>query len=403
MISELDNRTRMLFCANMNEKTVSGNDWGCLATLCGFTPYQIVVLEESKNPTDEILSDWSSSNPRGSTISALKRMLELMDREDMIEILERDPDRLIVQSSSNIPADHINHLNKHVRETICLNMNLQHPLGYDWKALAQVLGIDRIYMTGFERSYNPTDGVLNFWGRSNHSTIPILKEALKLLQREDMVVLLNNVPSDKSLSNTQLPSQPCSQPSYSLVRPAQEVSGQSSIPYVPCNQQYYPIIPCVSPNQPYYSITNPSYQIPSQLCSQAYYHSPARILSNSAIQLHSQSFAHPGDLVFSQSCSQSVTNHQESKPVANQQSCSTHSPVVIQTECKVIFPKEWTRTPIKLGQNEDGCPICLEFKKEVSLQPCGHTMCMKCARDTTKQNICHICKRSVEQVIGVYI
>ena len=86
MVKDLDVRIRDQICQMLNEKTVVEEDFRTLARLLNFKKQDIEMLDQSNNPTHDLLEDWGTE--KESTIEKFTELLTQMKRYDVIEILK---------------------------------------------------------------------------------------------------------------------------------------------------------------------------------------------------------------------------------------------------------------------------------------------------------------------------
>ena len=76
-------------CAKLNVKSLIFSDFRGLAEKVGFEKYFIDAIDErSKNPTDDILKEWSKKRYQEATVGKLIELLKKMKRMDAVEDLE---------------------------------------------------------------------------------------------------------------------------------------------------------------------------------------------------------------------------------------------------------------------------------------------------------------------------
>lgn len=349
-ISYLDNTTKTLIYANLNQNDPLGRDWRYLSQLLNFKPHERYIFENSKNPAKEILEKWGSSST-DSNVTRLRDVLKNMQREDLAVLLPKpsavtmqdvlkntqreDPAGLLSKSSavthslssnppssqpaaylnrSRIPADHISNLPVEKFVLLCACLNAHHPLGNDWENLLRRFRYHPLSLANFRASPNPTESLLQNWGSDSvDNTISKLRTILVNMGRWDAVSILDEYSNRRESSNNQ-------------------------------------------------SQNLQSNQLPSQ----------------------------------SQSSTRSKSVFYEEPKLQQQQQGQQ------QQAQGPKFPAVWTRTPVQLKDNETGCEFCMSVKCEVSLQPCGHPMCMQCAHTYVKDSECPTCHQHVTDVVGVF-
>ena len=57
-------------------------------------------------------------------------------------------------------------------------------------------------------------------------------------------------------------------------------------------------------------------------------------------------------------------------------------------------------------QAEECCSVCLSFKKNCCIVPCGHLVCMRCGRallsGPVAQRKCPICRNKIAQTVRIF-
>ena len=86
-MKDLDVRICGQICQMLNEKTVVEEDFHTLARLLNFKKQHIEMLDQSNNPTLDLLEDWGTE--KESTIEKFTELLTQMKRYDVIEILKK--------------------------------------------------------------------------------------------------------------------------------------------------------------------------------------------------------------------------------------------------------------------------------------------------------------------------
>ena len=88
-VTEIPYAVQGKVCAKLNVKTLTFNDFRGLAEKVGFEKYFIDTIDErSKNPTDDILKEWSKKRYQEATVGKLIELLKKMKRMDAVEDLE---------------------------------------------------------------------------------------------------------------------------------------------------------------------------------------------------------------------------------------------------------------------------------------------------------------------------
>ena len=86
--NDVSAKTRIKMCAKLNVKRVSG-DFNTLAAELNMLPDEISTISATANHTEEIFKWWEPK--KEATVKNLLKILKTMERYDVIDILNDDP------------------------------------------------------------------------------------------------------------------------------------------------------------------------------------------------------------------------------------------------------------------------------------------------------------------------
>ena len=97
------------------------------------------------------------------------------------------------QSASQLPKESctVNDLHPLVRQSICKKLDIKHPAGRDYRALAAHFDMPKDDIIIISQNPDPTDHVLQWVGRNPKNNIPKLLEILQTMGREDCVMIID--------------------------------------------------------------------------------------------------------------------------------------------------------------------------------------------------------------------
>jgi hypothetical protein len=80
---------------------------------------------------------------------------------------------------------------------------------------------------------------------------------------------------------------------------------------------------------------------------------------------------------------------------------SVHQPILLLLSPSTGKDEEAPQQP--LGEDEKACVVCLERRITTVIVPCGHAvLCVTCAGQYAKNDICPICRKQADQIIRMY-
>ena len=78
-----------------------------------------------------------------------------------------------------------------VKRDICIILDVNRPLGGDFRDLASRLHMSRPQIDFISQKTNPTDEILKWWGPSKSATVKNFREILLKMGRDDAVAILD--------------------------------------------------------------------------------------------------------------------------------------------------------------------------------------------------------------------
>ena len=87
-IGDLNAETHRQLCRKLNID-VSDKDWRTLAGRMKYTTQQVKEFARDANPADKLLDSWSTGE--GHDVASLIELVKAMNRNDLVELLESEP------------------------------------------------------------------------------------------------------------------------------------------------------------------------------------------------------------------------------------------------------------------------------------------------------------------------
>ena len=88
----------------------------------------------------------------------------------------------------------VNDLDPLVRRKICKKLDLKHPLGADYRELAEHFMIPNEDIRTISQNSDPTDKVLEWLGHNPKNVIAKLRQVLVAMKRDDCVEIIDQSP-----------------------------------------------------------------------------------------------------------------------------------------------------------------------------------------------------------------
>ena len=88
-VNQLHASTIFNMCKKLNIKIRTGGDFKTFAAEINMSYDDITLVSQEQNPTDEIFKWWCPK--REATVVNLQKILQKMERYDILKILDKDP------------------------------------------------------------------------------------------------------------------------------------------------------------------------------------------------------------------------------------------------------------------------------------------------------------------------
>ena len=90
----------------------------------------------------------------------------------------------------------INQIPPLIRRKICKKLDVKQKLGGDFRTLAAMVGMSNEDIQLTSQSNEPTEDVLNWWGKKKEATVPNLRQILEKMERDDVIQILDDNPTE---------------------------------------------------------------------------------------------------------------------------------------------------------------------------------------------------------------